>query len=212
MRGRNKPWAKDFIAAHQDLLFDKEKNYNLPLTLEVGIGKGDFIVKNAIYNKDCIHVGIELNTSIFAIALKKIVGENIENIRLLNIKAADLLQYCNEKSFTKLYLNFSDPWPQNGYRKRRLVHPIHLEIFEKLLVDNGMILFKTDNQQLFEMAKKNFAVRNYKIVSISEDYQTEIGDFVSEYEARFRSLNMPIYRIVAIVDKSDLKPWGETYK
>ena len=51
MRGRNKPWAKYFIAAHQDLLFDKEKNYNLPLTLEVGIGKGDFIVKNANYNK-----------------------------------------------------------------------------------------------------------------------------------------------------------------
>ena len=212
MRGRNKPWAKDFIAAHQDLIFDKEKKYDKPLTLEVGIGKGDFIVQNASFNKDYLHVGVEINESIFAIAMKKIVNMGIDNIKMLNIKAADLLNYTNENSFSKIYLNFSDPWPQNGYRKRRLVHPIHLEIFEKIIIDKGMILFKTDNQQLFEMAKRNFETRNYQIISISDNYQTEDGDFVSEYESRFRSQGLPIYRIVAIIDKTKFKPWGETYK
>ncbi len=212
MRGRNKPWANDFILAHQELIFNKDEKINMPKTLEVGIGKGDFIIKNAIANKDYLHIGVELNTSIYAIAMKKIVNEGLTNIRLLNVKALDLLNYIDEKSIDKLYLNFSDPWPQNGYRKRRLVHPLHLEIFEKLLIDGGTILFKTDNLPLFEMAVKNFNVRNYEILFVSYDYQTVSGDFVSEYEAKFRTNGDKIYRIVAKINKNSLKPWGEAIK
>lgn len=212
MRGRNKPWANDFILAHQELIFNKDEKINMPKTLEVGIGKGDFIIKNAIANKDYLHIGVELNTSIYAIAMKKIVNEGLTNIRLLNVKALDLLNFIDEQSIEKLYLNFSDPWPQNGYRKRRLVHPLHLEIFEKLLVDGGTILFKTDNLPLFEMAVKNFNVRNYEILFVSYDYQTVSDDFVSEYEAKFRANGDKIYRIVAKINKNSLKPWGETIK
>lgn len=212
MRGRNKPWANDFILAHQELVFNKDEKINMSKTLEVGIGKGDFIIKNAIANKDYLHIGVELNTSIYAIAMKKIVNEGLTNIRLLNVKALDLLNYIDEQSIEKLYLNFSDPWPQNGYRKRRLVHPLHLEIFEKLLIDGGTILFKTDNLQLFEMAVKNFNVRNYEILFVSYDYQTVSDDFVSEYEAKFRANGDKIYRIVAKINKNSLKPWGETIK
>lgn len=212
MRGRNKPWAKDFILAHSDLIYDNDVFINKPLTLEIGIGKGDFIVQNALDNLDYLHIGVELNTSIFAIAMKKIVNENIENVRLLNVKAMDLINHINENSISKIYLNFSDPWPQNGYRKRRLVHPIHLEVFEKLVVDGGTILFKTDNLNLFEMAVNNFKVRNYEITFLTYDYQTVNGDYVSEYEAKFRSQGLPIYRIVAKINKNDLKPWNETMK
>jgi len=124
----------------------------------------------------------------------------------------DLPLLINENSISKLYLNFSDPWPQNGYRKRRLVHPIHLEVFEKLLVDGGQLIFKTDNFKLFEMAVNNFKVRNYEITFISYDYQTIDGDFVTEYEARFRSQGLPIHRIAVNVKKDALKPWGEASK
>ncbi len=212
MRGRNKPWANDFILAHQELVFNKDEKINMPKTLEVGIGKGDFIIKNAIANKDYLHIGVELNTSIYAIAMKKIVNEGLSNVRLLNVKALDLLNFIEEQSIEKLYLNFSDPWPQNGYRKRRLVHPLHLEIFEKLLIDGGTILFKTDNLPLFEMAVKNFNVRNYDILFVSYDYQTVSDDFVSEYEAKFRANGDKIYRIVAKINKNALKSWGETIK
>ena len=212
MRGRNKPWAKDFIIAHNDLIFNKEEALSKPLTLEVGIGKGDFIVSNAKANEDYVHIGVELNTSIFAIAMKKIVNEEINNIRLLNVKAMDLLNCINENSISKLYLNFSDPWPQNGYRKRRLVHPLHLEVFEKLLVDGGELIFKTDNLNLFEMAVKNFNIRNYEVTFLSYDYKTIEGDFVSEYEAKFRAQGMPIYRIAAKINKADFKPWNEAMK
>lgn len=212
MRGRNKPWAKDFISEHANLIFNKQENNELPLTLEVGIGKGDFILANAKYNKDYLHIGVELNTSIFAIAMKKIVNEEVSNIRLLNVKAMDLVNEIKESSISKLYLNFSDPWPQNGYRKRRLVHPLHLEIFEKLLMDKGELIFKTDNEKLFEMAVNNFKIRNYQINFLSYDYQTIQGDFVSEYEARFRSQGLPIYRIAVTIDKQVLKPWGDSIK
>lgn len=212
MRGRNKPWAKDFIEEHSNLIYSVDEENSLPLTLEVGIGKGDFIVANAKDNLDYLHIGVELNTSIFAIAMKKIVNEDIKNIRLLNVPAKDLQTLINKESISKLYLNFSDPWPQNGYRKRRLVHPLHLEVFESLLKDNGELIFKTDNFKLFEMAVANFKIRNYEITFLSYDYQTVEKDYVSEYEARFRSLGQPIYRIAAKVNKSELKPWGDAIK
>ena len=212
MRGRNKPWAKDFIEEHSNLIYSVDEENSLPLTLEVGIGKGDFIVANAKDNLDYLHIGVELNTSIFAIAMKKIVNEDIKNIRLLNVPAKDLQTLINKESISKLYLNFSDPWPQNGYRKRRLVHPLHLEVFESLLKDNGELIFKTDNFKLFEMAVANFKIRNYEITFLSYDYQTVEKDYVSEYEARFRSLGQPIYRIAAKVNKAELKPWGDAIK
>lgn len=213
MRGRNKPWAKDFIEAHKELIYDfNEELDNKELTLEIGIGKGDFIVANAKDNVNLTHIGVEINTSIFAMAMKKVVNEDIKNVRLLNVKALDLVELIKENSISKIYLNFSDPWPQNGYRKRRLVHPLHLELFEKFLKDGGQIIFKTDNLGLFEMGVKNFKIRNYQIDFISYDYQTVSGDYVTEYESKFRALNMPIHRIVATVNKDKLQSWGEAMK
>ena len=207
MRGRNKPWAKDYINEHQDYLY--KKNNKQPLTLEVGIGKGDFIVANAKANLNYDHIGVEINTSIFAMALKKIVNEDLKNVYLLNIAANKLNEYIENESIEKLYLNFSDPWPQNGYRKRRLVHPLHLMVFESLLKDKGMIYFKTDNEGLFEYGVQVFKDRNYHFLACDYDYQLEDGDYMSEYEAKFRSLGNKIYRAVVCVDKNDLHKWPE---
>lgn len=212
MRGRNKKWAKDFILSHQELLYDASLDNSNLKTLEVGIGKGDFIIANAKNNPDYLHIGVEINESIFAVAMKKIVNEQINNIRLLNIKALDLANFIKDNSISKLYLNFSDPWPQNGYRKRRLVHPIHLEIFEKLLVDGGFIYFKTDNLPLFEMGLRNFQIRNYQIIDVSYDYQLAKDDYLTEYENKFRLLNMPIYRVVVQIFKNNLNSWQDANK
>ena len=209
MRARKKKWALPFIEEHQELLYNKDEKLDLPVTLEIGIGKGDFILQHAKDKQDQIHIGVEINTSIFAIAMKKIVNEGLTNIRLLNADAIKLNEYINNESVDELYLNFSDPWPQNGYRKRRLVHPVHLNVFESLLKNNGSIFFKTDNLQLFEMGVKNFKERNYQISFLSYDYNTVNGDYISEYEARFRSQGLPIYRIVGKVNKDNLHPWSE---
>lgn len=209
MRGRNKPWAKDFIEEHRQLIYQKEIKAD---TLEIGIGKGDFIIQNAKNNPDLVHIGVEINTSILAMAMKKIVTENIENIYLLNVPAKDVSENIKEGSIQRIYLNFSDPWPQNGYRKRRLVHPLHLEIFESLLQDQGLLLFKTDNEKLFDFGVENFRQRNYEILSYSRDYQLEVGDFMSEYESKFRQQGQPIYRCVVKVNKQKLHSWEDKIK
>lgn len=209
MRGRNKPWAKTFIASHPELIYDKNQKID---TLEIGIGKGDFLISNAKYNPLMMHVGVELNTSIFAVAMKKVVNENVKNVFLLNVPANQLKDYIAPSSVQKIYLNFSDPWPQNGYRKRRLVHPLHLEVFESLLQDHGFIYFKTDNEKLFEFGVDNFKQRNYKIQFYSRDYQLESDDFLTEYEAKFRQQKLPIYRCIAQVNRADFHDWMEKMK
>ena len=104
MRGRNKPWANDFINDNAHLIYNKELEDNKPLTLEVGIGKGDFIIANAKANNDYTHIGVELNESIYAIAMKKIVNEQIENIKMLNVKALDLHTLINENKHYHIVL------------------------------------------------------------------------------------------------------------
>lgn len=196
MRGRNKPWAKDFIATHRDYLYQSSADFSTPCYLEIGMGKGDFIIASCKYSPQVHHVGIEINTSIFALALKKIVQEEINNIQVANIGADKLLEYFPEHSVEKIFLNFSDPWPKARHEKRRLVHPHYLSIFEKLLKKDGQICFKTDNCQLFDYGVEVFQERKYSIFELSYDYQLKEGDFMSEYERRFRSLGQPIYRCI----------------
>ncbi len=205
MRGRNKPWADQFILDHADYLYHQETSFlnNQETYLEVGIGKGDFIIQSCQYYPHVNHIGVELNKSVFAIALKKIVNTNIENVKLLQVPAAQLVELIPHHSISKIFLNFSDPWPKSGYKKRRLVHPFHLQIFEQLLKKDGQIAFKTDNLMLFEFGLESFKERNYEIVELSYDYQTIPGDFISEYEARFRSLNQPIYRCVIKINSKE---------
>ena len=202
MRGRNKPWADQFIKEHPQYIYQKDTkiNQDSEIYLEIGMGKGDFIIQSCKYYPQILHLGIELNKSIFAIALKKIVQEEISNLYVMQLPAAMLLDYLKPHSISKIFLNFSDPWPKKRYYKRRLVHPNHLIIFEQLLKENGQIIVKTDNRSLFEYGLENFKERGYQLDQIDYQYQTIQGDFVSEYEARFRLLNQPIHRCVATVN------------
>ena len=95
MRGRNKPWANDFINDNAHLIYNKELEDNKPLTLEVGIGKGDFIIANAKANNDYTHIGVELNTSIFAIAMKKVVNDGVDNIKKIVEKTISIRSINN---------------------------------------------------------------------------------------------------------------------
>lgn len=203
MRGRNKPWADAFILEHANyLLENKNYKFDKPTYLEIGIGKGDFIIQSRKYYQDVFHIGIEVNKSIFALALKKIVEvDNLDNIALLNIDATNILDYIPLNSIDKIFLNFSDPWPKKRHAKRRLVSSRYLKIFKQILKSSGQIVLKTDNKNLMEYAKECFDEENFICVDYFDDYQTVEGDFVSEYETRFRSLNQPIYRIIVKFEK-----------
>ena len=200
MRGRNKPWAKDFIAAHEELRFNKEEKLEKPLTLEVGIGKGDFIVANAKDNTDYIHIGVELNESIYAIAMKKIVNEGIDNIKMLNCRALDLLELINEGSIEKVYLNFSDPWPKDRHAKRRLTSRQFLARYDQFLKKSGEIIFKTDNKGLFDFSLEEVKEAGWNLVNYTYDlHNSEYveGNVMTEYEEKFVALGNKINRLVA---------------
>ena len=215
MRLRNNPKAYEIMNENSDFvviepenlknnwndIFDNDK----PIYIEIGMGKGDFIFQNACNYPDINFIGIEKYPSVLAAAINKIKQKEkkVTNLRLIRYDAIELEKVFSENEVDKIFLNFSDPWPKSGYKKRRLVHPFHLQIFEQLLKKDGQIAFKTDNLMLFEFGLESFKERNYEIVELSYDYQTIPGDFISEYEARFRSLNQPIYRCVIKINSKE---------
>ena len=194
MRGRNKPWANDFINDNAHLIYNVEEENDLPLTLEVGIGKGDFIIANAKANSDYLHIGVELNTSIFAIAMKKVVTDGVSNIRMLNAKALDLPNFIKENSVSKLYLNFSDPWPKSRHEDRRLTSPEFLTMYHNILNDDGCVIFKTDNREFFDYSVEMFKEHNWDIEDLNYNYPftNNKDDVPTEYERKFRALGTPI--------------------
>lgn len=201
MRTRHKRWAAPYLADHTDICLEKVAESDPffdfdPLFLEIGIGKGGFIIGMAKKFKGH-YLGLERDLSIAAIAAKKVEAENLDNIR---IRAADFdfaYEEIQNLRFDAIYLNFSDPWPKKRHWKRRLTSAIRLKNMALLLEKGGKIIQKTDNLALYEYSLEQIQEAGLEIESATTDYAfDEAHDVQSEYESNFRSLGQPIYRIV----------------
>lgn len=209
MRQRNKPWAKDMFAEYPQLVpatptEDKGKwnevfGNNNPIHLEVGTGKGQFLVGMAKQNPDINFVGLELSASVMVSALEKVIEEGITNIRLLNENAQDLTEFFGEGELDRIYLNFSDPWPKNRHEKRRLMYRSFLDLYKAIMKSQGEVHFKTDNQGLFEYSLHSFSKYGMVLHEVSLDlHQSDFeGNIMTEYEEKFSSKGSRIYRCVA---------------
>jgi len=208
VRLRNKPWALDYINEHQDVIIPEPERFkgnwqevfgnNNPIHIEVGTGKGQFVLGMAKQNPHINYIGIELYDSVIVCALEKIVeAEKPSNLRLLKVNGADLQKYFNKGDVNRIYLNFSDPWPKARHAKRRLTHEGFLAIYESILVDNGEIHFKTDNRGLFEYSLVSMNHYGMKLNYVSLDlHANEPEDNVkTEYEEKFSAKGQPIYRL-----------------
>ena len=208
MRLRNKPWALDYINEHQDVIIPEPERFkgnwqevfgnNNPVHIEVGTGKGQFVLGMAKQNPDINYIGIELYDSVIVCALEKIIeAEKPSNLRLLKVNGADLQKYFDKGDVDRIYLNFSDPWPKARHAKRRLTHEGFLAIYESVLVDNGEIHFKTDNRGLFEYSLVSMNHYGMKLNYVSLDlHANEPKDNVkTEYEEKFSAKGQPIYRL-----------------
>ncbi len=207
MRLRNKKWKNDFLNDNKNLIINKDtidENFDnfinqKNLRLEIGVGRGDFILQMAKSNPDCYFLGVELSSMALAIAGKKIVNEEINNILLVNMDIHLLFERIGKERFDCIYLNFSDPWPKKRQHKRRLTYPTCLEEYYKELKKGGKLIFKTDNDILFEDSVLYFEESKFKIESLTRNYeQLDIDDKMTEYELKFRSIGTPIKRIVAV--------------
>ena len=137
--------AKNSKGKFADQVFGNEK----PLHVEIGMGKGDFIIAMAKKYPDVNFVGIEMYESVVCRALKKLESEHLDNVKIICIDAIALGEiFANE--IDTIYLNFSDPWPKKRHAKRRLTAETYLKIYDNLLKDNGLIIQKTDSVLLFE--------------------------------------------------------------
>ncbi|MEH7106354.1 MULTISPECIES: tRNA (guanosine(46)-N7)-methyltransferase TrmB [Bacillaceae] len=206
MRLRNKPWAKEMIEQHPQYIvpnpeMNKGKwqevfNNQNPLHIEVGTGKGQFLIGMAKANPDINYIGIELFNSVIVVALERLVEAELPNLKLLNVNAADLGKYFAKNDVERVYLNFSDPWPKKRHAKRRLTYRDFLKLYEDVMVDGGEIHFKTDNQGLFESSLMSFSEYGLLLKFISLDLHNSDyeGNIMTEYEQKFSEMGNRIYR------------------
>lgn len=204
MRLRNVKGASEVIETSEYIIKDyKEYKGNFiklfsndnPIHIEIGMGKGDFIIGMAKKYPNINFIGIEKFDSVIVRAIEKLI-EDIPNLKLIRMDATEIEEVFKNEVDT-IYLNFSDPWPKNRHEDRRLTSLKFLKRYDNLFKNDKKIIMKTDNRKLFEYSIMSFTDYNYKIEKLSLDlYQDDIKDNVAtEYEKKFHALGYPIYKI-----------------
>ena len=172
-------------------------NNENPIYVEIGMGKGDFILENAKMYPDINFIGIEKHDSIIALAIKKINKEKLNNLKLIRMDAINILDVFNHE-IDKIFLNFSDPWPKERHAKRRLTSEVFLNKYDEIFKKAKVVEMKTDNQNLFEYSLISFNNNGYLIKEISLNlHNSNISDnIMSEYEKKFSQSGNLIYYVV----------------
>jgi len=169
-------------------------NNNNPIYLEVGSGKGQFLIKHAMLNPDINYIGLEKEESVVYKAALKISNQasKLPNLILINADAINIRDIFSDKEVSKIYLNFSDPWPKSKHEKRRLTSDIFLN--NMLAIVDGTIEFKTDNITLFEYSIMQFNKLGLDIIDLKLDLHSEESDIITtEYEDKFTEKGNRIY-------------------
>ncbi len=182
-------------------LFDLDEIFgrHAPLVMEIGCGKGQFVCEYAKRNPDKNIIAVECVPTVLVEACELIKRENISNIRFLEMKAEYLPLFMEDNSVCELYLNFSTPYPKSRHESHRLTSKLFLDIYKKLLCDDGFIAQKTDSQCFFEYSLESFSQNGFVLSEISLDlHKSDFeGNIVTEYEEKFVNQGLPIYRLVA---------------
>ena len=209
MRLRNKPYAWEKIKQHPEYVIACPDAYKgkwlqvfqnrQPIHMELGTGRGDFIIGMAKLYPEMNFIGIEKYTSVIIDVLEKLLKEPLPNVKLLNIDGSQLEEIFAENELQRIYLNFSDPWPKKRHHKRRLTHTNFLKKYRRILTKSGEIHMKTDNQALFEASLAYFSSFGYalKNISLNLHESTYPNPVMTEYEQKFSAKGHPIYRLEA---------------
>ncbi len=191
---------KDILEYKDDIksVFENEK----PLHIEIGCGKGGFISETARQNPDVNYIAFEKNLDVLVLAMEKVSEMGLSNVRFVPGDAEVLSNLNTKTKVQRVYINFCDPWPKTGHKKRRLTHERFLRIYANLVETDGSIHFKTDNRGLFEFSLNSFADFGLKLKNITLDLHNSgfEGNVMTEYERLFSEKGQPIYRCEAIFD------------
>ena len=214
MRLRNIPRADGVIDAHRAVIKKPEEQRGQwaqvfgnekPIQIEIGMGKGQFILNMAKAHPEINFIGIERYSSVLLRALEKYDTEefeNLENIRFICMDAREIEAVFAPAEVDKIFLNFSDPWPKSRHESRRLTYKSFLAGYQAILPDGGELEFKTDNRGLFEYSLYSFNQfgMNFLPDGISLDLHADadkmIDNVETEYEEKFSERGFPIYKFV----------------
>ncbi|QHX35635.1 tRNA (guanine-N(7)-)-methyltransferase [Spiroplasma sp. TIUS-1] len=206
MRLRHKNWTGRYIEANQEFFinnkFDNNFKNDKPINLEIGCGKGNFIKGKANQVKDENWIGMEKESTVIGVALRNVIesGEKENNILFINRYAENLLDIFEKGSISKIFLNFSDPWPKAKHAKKRLTNIKFLNNYWEVLNENGSIEIKTDNDKLYEYSLEQIAESKFTIVysttDLHKDSQEMQLNVMTEYEKRFSENGKNINKII----------------
>lgn len=169
-----------------------------PVEMEIGCGKGGFIVQKALENPNINYVAVEMLENIVVMAAEQAKERNIKNLVFVNSGAEYLPRYIKDESINNLYLNFSPPYPQNGYESRRLTCGRNVDAYKNFLVSGGCVYQKTDDKDFYDYSYEKFIEFGFEVTDVSKDIdEGKLKNVMTEYETKFRSQGMPIYALIA---------------
>lgn len=210
MRLRNIKGSKEIIAGN-DFVIHEPKEYkgswnkeifknNNPIHIEVGMGKGKFIMELAQKNPDINYVGIEKFSSVLYRGLQKMEENPLSNLVFIRMDAEEITEVFGKDEIDKIYLNFSDPWPKDRHAKRRLPSRQFLKRFAEILKKGNKLEFKTDNKDLFDFAMEEAPEAGWTIEEYTYDLHNNEkmneGNIMTEYEERFSAAGNPICKYI----------------
>ena len=209
MRLRNVKGSRETIAANPLVIQDikEQKGHwadvfenDQPLYIEIGMGKGQFILEMARRNPDKNFIGIEKYSSVLVRALEKCEEDAPANLRFIRMDAEEILDVFAVDEVSGIYLNFSDPWPKDRHAKRRLTYRDFWTRYKEILKPEGQVIFKTDNRPLFDFSLEEVEIAGWTLENVTFDlHHSEYmeGNVMTEYEAKFSAKGNPIHRLVA---------------
>ena len=213
MRLRNVTGSKDMIAQSQYVIHEPQEHKgkwsevfgnDRPIHIEIGMGKGKFIMGMAQAHPDINYIGIEKYSTVLLRAIQKMEENELPNVVFIRMDAEDICEVFDKEEIDKIYLNFSDPWPKDRHAKRRLTSTHFFGFYDKILIPDGQVIFKTDNRDLFDFSLEQVPLAGWKLLNYTYDlHNSEYneGNIMTEYETKFSAMGTPINRLVAYRDK-----------
>lgn len=212
MRLRNIPGARDVIAGHEAVIkeekqwkgrWDQVFENDHPIRLEIGMGKGQFLMQMALQNPDINYIGIERYSSVLLRALERMnaLEEAPSNLRFVCMDASGIGEVFEKGEADRIYLNFSDPWPKARHAKRRLTSTAYWERYDGILKEDGTVEFKTDNRELFDFSLEQVVEAGWEVKActfgLHNDEKMNQNNIMTEYEEKFSSKGNPICKLIA---------------
>ena len=213
MRLRNIPRADDTLQAHFTVIKNPKEfrgnwtsvfGNDRPIRIEIGMGKGRFLMDMAVLHPEINYIGIEMYDSVLLRAVQKRekLETELKNLFFIRMDARQLPEVFAEGEVDRIYLNFSDPWPKDRHAKRRLTSHEFLARYEKILKKDGTLEFKTDNKDLFDFSLEEMKnAEGWELTAFTYDLHHDVvlseGNVMTEYEEKFSSIGNPICKMEA---------------